>query len=238
MHRRRDGQIYECVVVDVNTQLDYCGPEGAHRVANARELTPALRRMIAWIKRNCAPVISSVDSHRLCELPEAGCPVHCVDGSKGQRKVDYTILPLRVRVEVDSSLAIPLDLFARCQQVIFRQRGEDLLGNPKADRFLTQLAVREFIIFGNTVEGSIKCLALGLVARDKTVTVIADACGYWNRGHADLALRQLNAKGAGVITVDELSARKLDRRRRYRVAAGRGDSTVRRNGAGGNGRVR
>lgn len=235
---RMNGRVDECVVVDLNTQRDFFGPAGAYPVANAQELIPALRRMIAWTKRNCVPVISSVDSHRVCELPEGGCPVHCVDGSKGQRKVDYTVFPLRIRVEVDNTLAIPLDLFTRCQQVIFRQRGEDLLSNPKADRFLTQLATREFIVFGNTVEGAIKALALGLVARDKKVTIIADACGYWNRARADLALRQISAKGGRVVTVDEISVRRLERRHRYRLAVRQGGSTNRRNDGRGNGRGR
>jgi nicotinamidase-related amidase len=223
---RRITRVYECVVVDLNTQRDLCQSDGAFPVANLEDLIPALRRMIAWTKRNGAPVISSIDSHRDCELPESGQPVHCVDGSRGQRKVDYTILPSRIRVEVDNTLAVPLDLFTHCQQVIFRQRGDDLLENPKADRFLTQLPTQEFIIFGNTLEGPIKASALGLVARDKAVTVVADACGYWDRSAADLALRQMSAKGARLITLDELLARKLVRRYRYRFAVAPGDSGV------------
>jgi hypothetical protein len=173
-----------------------------------------------------------------------------VDGSKGQRKIDYTLFPLCQLIEVDNTLALPRDLFARCQQVIFRQRGEDLLGNPKADRFLSQLPSREFIIFGNTTEGAVKALALGLVAREKPVTVVADACGYWSRSAADLALRQIQAKGGCITIVNELLTRKLQPRRRLRVAVeqhapvnGR-RTAIGKNGrrssnrAGGNGRVR
>ena len=216
MVRNSNGRAYECTLVDLNTQLDFCWPSGAFPVANAGTLTPALRHMIAWAKRNCAPVVSSIDSHRLYELPMPGLPVHCVDGSRGQRKIDYTMFPLCIRVEVDNTLDVPLDLFSRCQQVIFRQRGQDLLANPKADRFLTQLPTREFIVFGNTIEASIKVVALGLVAREKRVTVIADACGYWNRARADLALRQIRAKGGRIMTVEELLTRKLERKRKFR----------------------
>lgn len=231
MVRRRNGRAYECIVVDLNTQQDFCRPGGAYPVANAQMLTPALRRMIAWAKRNYAPVISSIDSHRLHELPVPGYPVHCVDGSRGQRKIDYTLFSSCIRIEVDNTLDIPLDLFSRCQQVIFRQRGEDLLANPKADRFLTQLPTQEFVVFGNTVEGSIKIVALGLVAREKRVTVIADACGYWNKARADLALRQIRAKGGRIMTVDELLVRKLERNRRFRRPEEAGSSTNGRDGA-------
>jgi len=36
------------------------------------------------------------------------------------------------------------------------------------------------------------------------VSVIVDACGHWDPGTADLALRQITAKGARATTVDEL----------------------------------
>ncbi len=218
MGGRKNGRVYECVIIDLNTQWDFCTPRGACPVANLEGYVPILRRVVAWTKRNGAPVISALDSHRASELMEGGRPMHCVDGSIGQRKIDFTILPLRERVEFDNTLAIPLDLFNRCQQVIFRQRGGDLLSNPKADRFLTQLAAKAFVVYGNTIEVAVKSLVLGLIAREKQVVVVADACGYWDRAGADLALRQMEAKGAGIVTVDALSARKLRYRDRYRIA--------------------
>ena len=236
MNGRRNGRVYECVTVDLNTQRDFCEGEGALPVTNLGEFIPALRRVIAWAKRNYAPVISSLHSHRPRELPEPDRPVHCVDGSNGQRKVPFTVFPLSTRVEFDNTLSVPLDLFRRYQQVMFRMRADDLLGNPKADRFLTQLPTEEFVIFGNAIECSIKALALGLLARHKNVTVVIDACGYWSKGAADLALRQMAAKGARLITVDELSARRLSRRRRYRTVAAQRTSP---NGNGrGNGGLR
>ena len=47
-----------------------------------------------------------------------------------------------------------------------------------------------------------------------------------SRSAADLALRQMSAKGARLITVDELLTRKLVRRYRYRFAVAPGDSGV------------
>ncbi|MGB2985398.1 MAG: isochorismatase family protein [Phycisphaerae bacterium] len=139
----------------------------------------------------------------------------CVDDSAGQRKIDFTILSRFAQVEADNTLSCPIDLFRKYQQVIFRKRTDDLLSNPKADRFLTQLPATEFILFGIGVEGSVKALALALLAREKRVTIVVDACGYWSKATADLAMRQIKAKGGRTITVNELLKRKLDRRRRY-----------------------
>lgn len=225
MIARRNGRAFECVVVDINTQRDFCDPEGAFPVTHLRELIPQFRHMIAWTRRNYAPIVSSIESHRPFELSDSGYPIHCVDGSSGQHKLNFTILPLHAWVETDNTLSVPLDLFGHYQQIFFRKRTDDLLGNPKAERLFSQLPVREYILFGTGMESSVKALALGLLARGKPVSVVVDACGYWNRATADLALRKIATKGARLLTVCELLSRKLERRYRYRIAMGPDDTS-------------
>ena len=207
--------LVECVVLDLNTQRDFLERGGAHPVANLESLLPTLRRLVAWAKRNHAPIVSSIDAHRTWELKPTNEPIHCLDHSLGQRKVAFTLCHRCAAIEFDNTLSVPEDLFSRFQQVIFRKRDDDLLDNPKADRFLTQLPAAEFIIFGNSLERSVKMLALGLLARGKRISVVVDACGFWSRSKAELAVRQMQAKGATLLTVDELISRKLSRRRRY-----------------------
>ncbi|MCH7808736.1 MAG: isochorismatase family protein [Planctomycetes bacterium] len=217
MYGQTNGRRYPFVAVDLNTQADFCLPDGARPVANVAALIPTLRRVIAWAKRNGAPLISSIHSRRASEVSSSSSPMYCVDGTDGQRKMAFTIFRSRQGIRIDNTLCVPLNLFTRFQQVIFRQRGEDLLGNPKADRFVTQLPTEEFIVFGNVVEGSVKAFALGLVARERKVVVVRDACGYWDRAAADLCFRLLAIKGVGVITVDELLTRRLPDRYRLRL---------------------
>lgn len=229
------GRGFDCVIVDLNTQWDFCSPSGAYPVANVVELIPALRRAIAWVKRNGPPVISSIESHRLSEVHENPRTVCCIDGTGGQRKIEFTLLAPCAHVEVDNTPACPIDLFDRYRQLIFRKRTEDLLSNPKADRMFTQLTPKEFILFGVGIEGAIKSLALGLLARNKRVAVVVDASGFWSRSTAELALKQMAAKGARIITVSELRARKLDRFRRYMFTSRSGNGLGRTGRDGGNG---
>ncbi|MHC4064091.1 MAG: cysteine hydrolase family protein [Planctomycetota bacterium] len=210
-----NGKAPECVLVDLNTQGDFLDPAGACRVQNAATLLTSIRRVVAWAKWNRVPVVSSIDSHRNAEARHDGFPMHCVDGSPGQGKIACTLFDSSIRIEGDNTLAVPLDLFQRHQQVIFRKRTHDLLCNPKADRFLTQLPAREFILFGVGLEYSIKALALGLLARSRQLSLVADACGFWSRPEANLSLRLLGAKGVRLVTVDDLLARRIRRRRRY-----------------------
>lgn len=242
MMEGENGRGWECVLIDLSTQFDFCDTQGAYPVANVDELIPALRRTVAWAKRNLTPVISSLEAHRRFEMGDSEHSEICRDGTNGQRKIEFTIFPQSVQVEVDNTLSCPLDLYRSNQQVIFRKRSEDLLENPKADRFLTQLPVKEYIIFGIALETSIKALALGLLARQKHVSVVVDACGFWNRGRAELAQRQIIAKGATIITVDELRQRRLDRTHRPWVTIAResnGRTNGRHNGQNGrcNGRL-
>jgi len=211
MTRRWNGRLCDCVVVDLNTQRDYCAVDGADTVRNIETLLPALRQVVAWAKWYGAPVISSVESRRSTELGNGAHATCCLDGSLGQQKIDFTVFPHSARVEVDNTLCCPLDLFRQYQQVVFRKRSDDLLGNPKADRFLNQLPANEFLLFGVGLESSIRALALTLLARGRNTTVVIDACGYWNKSAADLAVRQVLAKGAKLTTVGELLRRKLER---------------------------
>jgi len=239
MIRRENGRVYECVVIDINTQRDFCDPNGTYPVANLQALLPALRRVIAWTKRNYAPIVSAIDSHRQSEVTVGRSHPCCIDGSPGQRKIAFTLFPSCAGIEVDNTLSISLDLFRDYQQVIFRERTDDLLSNPKADRFLTQLSAHEFVVFGNSLERSVKALALGLLCRHKHVAIVADACGYWNKAYAALALRQAAAKGATIITVDQLLSRKLSRRWRYPIssAARRSNGNTRHRSGTGNHRM-
>ena len=224
---QNNGRAADCVLVDLNTQDDFLSGVGACRVQNAATLVTAIRRVIAWAKWNQVPVISSIDSHRRAEARHDGFAVHCVDGTRGQRKIACTLFATHVHIEGDNTLSVPLDLFHQYQQVIFRKRTHDLLGNPKADRFLTQLPAREYVLFGVGLEYSIKALALGLLARNRKVVVVADGCGFWSRPEANLSLRLMGAKGIRLITVNDLLARRIKWRLRY---------PLRPQGSGGNGR--
>ncbi|RME41345.1 MAG: isochorismatase family protein [Planctomycetota bacterium] len=202
------GHGHPCVAVDLNTQLDFCHGSGLRPVANLPGFLRGLQRVVDWIHRTGAPVASSVESHRITEVPPDGRPLCCVDGSPGQEKIPLTLFDSRCWVEVDNTLSCPTDLFRQYRQIIFRKRSDDLLANPKADRFFTQVRADEFIVFGVSVEAAVKTLVLGLLARGRRVTVVADACGFWHGNCAEMAMRQMAAKGAELISSERLARRR------------------------------
>lgn len=216
---KAQGKCLPCVLIDVNTQHDFLDPGGAWPALNRETLVPALRRVIAWAKWNHVPVVSSVECHWRDEVRPGRAPLHCLDGTPGQEKVPFTIFASYVKVEGDNTLSVPIDLFRKHQQVIFRKRTNDFFQNPKADRFLTQLPATEFVLAGLGLESAIKAIALGLIARGKSVSVVTEACGFFDRSEGELAARLLEAKGVRMLTANELVARKLPRPVRYPVNA-------------------
>ena len=192
--RRQKAITWNRVLIDICTQRDYLEPGAILQVANRDELLANLRLLFGWATANAVPVVSIIESHRPTE-PINGFPLHCIDGTPGQWKPSFTLLDPRFLVETDNYLCLPPDLRKNYRQLLFRKRTRDVLSNPKADHFLTQLKAQEFIIAGVGLERAVKGLALGLLARHKTVTVVGNACGYWSSADGELAIRQMVAKG-------------------------------------------
>ncbi len=211
MSPRRDWKrvVWPCVIFDINTQRDFLDPAAACPAWERERVSASLRRIMQWAEQNDVPVISTVDSHRRDEVGPRSLPPHCIDGTRGQEKVDFSLFPSYVKVEGDNTLSIPVDLFGRYQQVIFRKRTSDFFLNARADRFITQLPVEEYVVAGLSPEGSVKAIVLGLVARHRRVTLVVDACGCFDRSKADLAMRQMEAKGVRLTTVAELAQRQI-----------------------------
>lgn len=191
------------LLIDLNTQRDFLCRDGAVKVVNRIQVLPAVRAIIRWARIQQVPIVSTIEAHRPNETTNTR-PRHCIDGSLGQRKLPFTLLPGRILVEADNTHALPTDLLSRYRQIIFRKRTADLLANPKADRLLSHLDVENIYVFGMTVETSVKPLVLGLLARNRPVSVIADACGWWDPLEADLAFRQMATKGARLIQTADL----------------------------------
>ncbi|MBI5765522.1 MAG: cysteine hydrolase [Planctomycetes bacterium] len=209
-HSTRSGPINR-VLVDLNTQCDFLLPKGALPVSNRKEALPNIRNLMNWARNTRLPVISSLEAHRPGEHVR-GLPLHCVDRSGGQKKIPFTLLPKRILLYGDNTIDVPGDIFRRFQQVIFTKRDRDFLNNPKADRLVNNLDVNHIVVFGVVTEYCVKAAVLGLLIRRHRVVVVSDACGYWSSADSELSLRQMDAKGAIVVTTNELISGQADER--------------------------
>ncbi|HPC96188.1 MAG TPA: isochorismatase family protein [Sedimentisphaerales bacterium] len=190
------------VLVDINTQKDYLLADGTACIRNHRRVLAHIRRMMAWARQKDIPVIST------CEVyleGNNGDPKYCIDGTPGQEKIRYTLMPNRISLPADGSTDLPRDMLRRYQQVVLHKRCVDPFDEPRIDRLLSEVSASEFILIGACAEGAVKAAALGLLQRDKRVTVVVDAVGYHDNREAKMAFRKMEAKGARLIETRRLA---------------------------------
>jgi len=192
------------VLVDINTQRDFFLADGTVCIRNHRRVLAHVRRLMAWARRRDIPIIST------CEVyPDNnghnGDSRYCVDGMPGQMKIGYTLVRSRVSFPADGNTDLPRDMLRRYQQVILHKRCTDPFDEPRIDRILSEVCAAEFILMGACAEGAVKAAALGLLQRDKKVSVVIDAVGYHDNHEAKMAFRKMEAKGAKLIETRRLA---------------------------------
>jgi len=195
------------VLIDVNTQRDFFLADGGICIRNHRRVLGHVRRLMAWARANDIPIIST------CEVyPDHngnggsnGEPCYCIDGTTGQLKISYTLLRNRISFPADGSTDLPRDMLRRYQQVILHKRCVDPFEEPRIDRLLSEVCAAKFIVIGASAEGAVKATVLGLLQRDKKVSVVVDAVGYHDSREAKMAFRKMEAKGARLIETRRLA---------------------------------
>ncbi len=181
------------VLVDIDTQADFLFSSGACNIRNHRRVLANIRRVFAWSRHKNIRVISTAQEYDQRGLAGRN---YCLADTPGHNKVSYTLRNRHKEFPADGSTDLPRDILREYDQIILNKRCEDPFDEPRADRVFSELRADEFIIIGVPVESAIKFTALGLLARKKNVTLITDAVGYVEKGPAEVAMRQIEAKGA------------------------------------------
>ena len=181
------------VIVDVDTQKDFFLASGKACIRNHRRVLANVRRVAAWARLKNIRMISTA------QVCCGGNGNVCVSGSTGQEKISYTLRDRHTVFAADGSTDMPRDIFSRYDQIILNKRCPNPFNEPRADRVLSELKVDEFIVIGAVTEDAVKSTVLGLLARRKHVTVLTDAIGSHNKEAAEVAVRQMEAKGAKLM---------------------------------------
>jgi len=191
--------------VDVDTQRDFLIAEGAACVRNHRRVLSNIRRVAAWARRNEIRVVSTVQIYNGNGNGNGTKVHHCIDGTKGLKKVSYTLRQNRCIFAADGNTDLPRDVMRVHEQVIFGKRCVDPFEEPRIERFFSEINAEEFVVIGTDTEKSVKATVLGLLQRGKRVTVVIDATGIHDRNEADLAIRQMQAKGAQLVETKSIA---------------------------------
>jgi nicotinamidase-related amidase len=189
------------VIIDVNTQKDFFLDDGKTRVGNRRRILIHIRRLMALARLKHIPVISISEVHP----QNNGSEDYCIDGTEGQKKLNYTILNNHVSFAADNNTDLPVDLLRKYHQIILHKRCVDPFDEPRIERLLSEIRANEFVLIGAAVEGAVEATALGLLQRGKKVTVVVDAIGAQDKLKAKHSLRKIAAKGARLVETRRLA---------------------------------
>ncbi len=188
-------------LMDIDTQRDFMLRSGAWHLPGAERLIPKLRRMFDFARRNGVSILSSAEIHAADDPEFREYPVHCVQGSEGQRKIDDTLLPRPLVIEnrpLDRNLA---DVVRKHQQIIIQKQQFDILSNPVTERLLRVLPPYA-IVFGAMTENGVRLAALGLRRLGVKAAVMTDAVAAVAKESGDKALVEMRSAGVEFTTVD------------------------------------
>ncbi|MCI0499623.1 MAG: isochorismatase family protein [Planctomycetales bacterium] len=183
------------ILIDVDTQRDLFLADGKACVRNHRRVLANIRRVMAWTRKEQIRTISTALIHSSGGNGNGFCLV----GTEGICKIPYTLRNRRILFDSSDSTDLPRELLRASDQVILCKRTEDPFDEPRAERVLTEARAAEFIVIGGPIETSVLYTVLGLLIRNKPVTVIVDAVGSREKTAADVAMRKMQAKGAKLV---------------------------------------
>ena len=204
------------ILLDVETQVDLF--RRGYLGGDTRPVAERIRRLFDWAGRENIPVMSTVLRVRPGEPGPLSDKPHCIEGTRGERKLPGTILPNRIDLGLRNSTDLPLDIFDRYQQVVFEKRHTDIFRHARAERLLSELGPATFIICGAGVAGGIVQAAVGLRSRGFCVVLARDAVLDLGDELAPMAYRRMEAKGVVFAdTAEIVQPRKQLRRVPFRT---------------------
>jgi nicotinamidase/pyrazinamidase len=189
--------------LDIDTQRDFMLSSGSLYVPGAERIIPKLRKLFDFARKNEINILSTVDAHAANDPEFKQFPMHCVQGSEGQRKLEETLLlrPLVFQNKpIDRNL---LDAVRKNQQIIIEKQTLDMFGNPIAERVLRVMPPRA-IVFGVATEYCVKYACLGLRRMGIHTAIVGDAIRALTPKTEKEAVDEMSAAGVEFITMETL----------------------------------
>ena len=205
------------VLWGVDAQVDFMLPGGRLYVPGAEKIIPNLNRLVEAARQEHVFLISSADAHNLDDPEFREWPPHCIKGTPGAELIPEARAARYLVIPNQQEFALPRDLGCY-QQVILEKNTLDVFDNPNTDVLLSRLSVLrqrnaasaansdarpDFLVFGVVTEFCVLRAVDGLLRRGHAVSIIKDAIQSLDQKKGSEILRELQSRGAQLITTDE-----------------------------------
>ncbi len=179
------------IIIDVDTQSRFFLNTSIVCVRNHQQVLANIRMVMDWAQFENIRMISTV---QILTSNNFYCNPR-IASTEGQKKISCTLRRRHTCFDTDSCIDLPPEILNQYDQVILYKRCFDPFEEPRVDRMLSGLQADELILIGTPTEGAVKATALGLLARQKKVTVLIDATGSYNKTIGKIALRRILERG-------------------------------------------
>ena len=202
------------ILWDVDTQVDFMEPNGKLYVPGARDVAPAMERLVDAARAARLVHVASADDHELTD-PEISdtpdftntYPPHCLRGTRGAEKVLETKqrdpLPLSL---VPFPPGLVPGLVGGRREILLLKKNFNVFTNPNTDPLLDALDPDEIVVFGVASDVCDDAAIRGFLRRGRRVVFAQDAASGLDAQRTAACEAFWRAGGVEFRTVDEVIA--------------------------------
>jgi nicotinamidase/pyrazinamidase len=198
---------------DVDTQVDFMEPSGKLYVPGAKEIAPALERLVDAARAARIVHVASADDHELTD-PEISdspdfrntYPQHCLRGTRGAEKV----LETRQRDPLPLSLVpfppglLPGMIEGR-REVLLLKKNFNVFTNPNTEPLLVALDPEEIVGIGVATDVCNDAAILGFLQRGRRVRFVEDAARGLDEARTTACMGVWRDRGVEFSTAEEVA---------------------------------
>jgi len=197
---------------DIDTQRDFMVPGGKLYVPGGERIVPQLQELTEVARQKGIAIAGSVDRHfstdRELRSNGGAYPEHCMDGTKGQKKIEATTPQHPVWIENRDYPAAELQaLLRRDGEVYIEKQDVDLfVGNRNAAYVLDTLlqGKEDIVVYGVVTEICVDLALAALKDRPLRVHVPVDAIAALDEEGGKKTLEKWRRWGVHLTSVAEV----------------------------------
>jgi len=200
------------ILWDVDTQVDFMEPSGKLYVPGAKEVAPAMERLVDAARAAGVVHVASVDDHELTD-PEISTapdftntyPPHCLRGTRGAEKILETKQrdPLPLSLVPFPPGVVPKLVEGR-REILLLKKSFDVFTNPNTEPLLDALDPAEIVVFGVATDVCDDAAIRGFLQRGRRVRFVEDAARGLDEERVAACTAAWRERGVELTTVDEV----------------------------------
>jgi nicotinamidase/pyrazinamidase len=198
----------EVIFFDVDTQYDFMHKDGKLYVPDAEKIISNLKKITDFTKKKNVSVVASSDNHRISdwEIASKTFPPHCMQGTKGQKKIPETRLSNVVIVPNKKLNNKKIKQLKQKNRLLIEKQKYTAFSNPNLKSILKR--TKKAYVYGVATDYCVKAAVLGLRQMGVETYLIKDAIKpvFKKNEKKDFAL--FRKKGAKFLTTSQLLKRK------------------------------